>query len=80
MEGKEKCKILKELRKRIADLNGIEYTITNCSNEANCLGTCAQCDAEIKYLEEQIQSLIENGDSVNLIGIADNLFPDIMSK
>ena len=80
MDGKKKCKILKELRKRIAELNNIDYISADCIHEGNCLGTCPQCDAELKYLDDQIQNIIASGAEVNLIGIANNTFPDTMGK
>ena len=78
MDGKEKCKILKELRKSIAASNGISYTAASCTHEGNCTGTCPQCDEELKYLDDQIQYLIASGVEVDLVGIANNLFPDTM--
>lgn len=50
MDGKTKCKILKGIRKRIADVNGIIYEPYPCSNNCDCKGTCNQCEKELDWL------------------------------
>lgn len=40
MDGRTKCKILKGIRQRIADINGIDYEPCPCSNNGDCKGTC----------------------------------------
>ena len=44
MLGKQKCRILKEIRQRIADENDIPYVTRECSFQGNCRGTCPKCD------------------------------------
>lgn len=38
-KGKRICRTLKELRKRIADVNEIPYEIEECSHKGECPGT-----------------------------------------
>lgn len=52
--GKKVCELLKDIRKQIAEDNGIEYTPTPCSHKDDCLGTCPQCEKELKELQEAI--------------------------
>ena len=54
MLGKKKCKILKEIRQRIADENDIPYVTRECTYQGNCSGTCPKCEAELRYLEQQL--------------------------
>ena len=54
-QGKRKCKILKEIRKRIAVENDIPYEITECKHKGDCAGTCPKCDAELRWLESQLK-------------------------
>jgi len=54
MSGKEKCKILKEIRRRIADENDIPYITKECTFQGNCSGTCPRCESELRYLERQL--------------------------
>lgn len=54
MNGKEKCKILKQLRKEIASQNNILYTVEECPHKGECKGTCPKCEAEVKYLEQEL--------------------------
>lgn len=56
MEGKTKCRILKGIRQRIADINGIEYEPHPCTNAEDCIGTCSMCDKELEWLENQISN------------------------
>ena len=55
MNGKNRCRILKDIRKRIADANGIEYAISECKFKGDCLGTCPKCESEVRYLERELE-------------------------
>ena len=59
--GKRICKILKELRKRIADANEIPYKIEECPHKGDCPGTCPKCEAEGRYLMEAIDKREQQG-------------------
>lgn len=48
--GKEICGILKDIRRRIAEANGIEYVAAECRYEGDCSGTCPRCEAEAAAL------------------------------
>lgn len=50
MIGKEKCNCLKQIRKNIAELNGIEYHPRECDEEVCNCGTCSLCDQEAEEL------------------------------
>ena len=52
--GKQKCKILKEIRQRIADENEIPYVTRECHFQGECRGTCPRCESELRYLEQQL--------------------------
>ena len=54
MLGKQKCKILKEIRQRIADENDIPYITRECTFQGDCSGTCPRCESELRYLESQL--------------------------
>lgn len=54
MFGKNKCKILKEIRQKIADENDIPYVTRECSYQGECSGTCPKCEQELRYLEQQL--------------------------
>lgn len=55
MDGRTKCKILKGIRQRIADINGVNYEPYSCSNNGDCKGTCAQCEKELDWLWAQLK-------------------------
>ena len=54
MLGKQKCRIMKEIRQRIADENDIPYVTRECSFQGACKGTCPRCESELRYLEQQL--------------------------
>ena len=54
MLGKQKCRILKEIRQKIADENDIPYVTRECTFRGECRGTCPRCESELRYLERQL--------------------------
>ena len=69
-KGKNKCRILKEIRKQIAEANDIEFVTEECRYKGDCLGTCPKCEAEVKYLEEQLQQHRKLGKAVAVVGVS----------
>lgn len=68
--GKHTCKILKEIRRQIAEANGIEFITSECRYKGDCSGTCPKCEAEVRYLEEQLRARSIAGKAVALAGIS----------
>ena len=68
--GKQTCKILKEIRRQIAEANGIEFATSECRYKGDCLGTCPKCEAEVRYLEQQLRTRSLAGKAVALAGIS----------
>lgn len=71
--GKQTCKILKEIRRQIAEANDIEYITSECRYKGDCLGTCPKCEAEVHYLEKQLRARSLAGKAVTLAGISAGL-------
>lgn len=46
MTGKEKCELLRSIRKEIADRNGIIFEPSECNHRGDCSGTCPLCDSK----------------------------------
>lgn len=67
--GKQTCKILKEIRRQIAKANDIEYITAECQYYGDCLGTCPKCEAEVRYLEEQLVQRKATGKAIVLFGV-----------
>lgn len=64
--GKEVCGRLKEIRRQVAEANGIPYEPAECHSEGECRGTCPKCEEELKYLSEAIEMKKENGEEVTV--------------
>ena len=61
MTGKEKCELLKAMRREIAEANGIVYLTSECTFQGNCPGYCPKCDAEARYLDSELNRLAKEG-------------------
>ena len=70
MNGKSKCKILKDIRKKIAEENDIAYVTSECKYQGDCSGTCPKCEAELRYLEQELAKRKNIGKTVVVAGIA----------
>ena len=68
--GKEICRMLKEIRRRIARENDIEFITSECCHKGSCAGTCPKCEAELAYLEEQLASRKRLGKAVRVVGLS----------
>ena len=55
MTGKEKCRMLREIRRRIASENDIPFVTEDCKFQGNCRGTCPKCESELRELERQLR-------------------------
>ena len=67
--GKATCKILKEIRRDIAAQNNIPLEEHGCTYEGDCRGTCPRCEAEVRYLENELQKKSQLGKAVITTGI-----------
>ncbi|MCQ2280687.1 MAG: energy transducer TonB [Bacteroidales bacterium] len=70
MNGKNICKYLKGVRRQIAETNGIELEIPECTFEGECSGTCPRCEAEVKYLEKKLTERRTLAKKIAIIGVA----------
>ena len=70
MNGKSKCKILKDIRRQIAADNDIEFVTSECKYQGECTGTCPKCEAEVRYLEQELDKRQKAGKAVAVAGIA----------
>lgn len=59
LNGKKVCDVLREQRIRLAKANHISFKSEECPFTGPCAGTCEKCDAESKYLREQLQKIPE---------------------
>lgn len=70
-KGKELCELLKSIRQKLADANGIEYETHECYHEGDCRGTCPMCDGELEKLTNEISNMIDDGVEVNFDVLTD---------
>ena len=70
MTGKNKCRILKQIRREIAKQNDIEFVTEECKYKGDCLGTCPKCEAEVRYLERELIKKKALGKKIAVAGLA----------
>ena len=71
--GKSICSVLKTIRKQVADANDIQYEPRECGYQGECRGTCPACEAEVRYLERQLDLRRQLGKAVAIVGISAGL-------
>ena len=71
--GKSICSVLKTIRKQVADANGIEYEPRECHHQGDCRGTCPACEAEVRYIQQQLDIRRQLGKAVAVVGISAGL-------
>ena len=69
MLGKKKCRILKEIRQKIADENDIPYVTHECRFQGECKGTCPKCESELRYLEKQLAARAAAGKRIAIAAL-----------
>ena len=77
MKGKNKCKILKQIRQKIADENDIPLVTQECSYQGECSGTCPKCEQELRYLEQQLARRQTLGKRVTVTALAAGLLASL---
>ena len=73
VRGKQTCKILKDIRRQIAEANDIEYITSECQYKGDCTGTCPKCEAEVQYLEQQLARKHMAGKAITILGVSAGL-------
>lgn len=71
--GKSICNVLKTIRKQVADANGIVYEPRECHHQGDCRGTCPACEAEVRYIQQQLDIRRQLGKAVAVVGISAGL-------
>lgn len=77
MRGKNKCKILKQIRQKIAEENDIPLVTRECGYQGECSGTCPKCEQELRYLEQQLARRQALGKRVTVTALAAGLLASL---
>lgn len=70
MKGKQKCAILKQIRRDIVKKNDIAVTIADCKHRGDCKGTCPRCEAEVRAIEEALRQRRAKGFRTVVAGVS----------
>lgn len=80
MTGKEKCTLLKQIRREIAESNGIPFQTEECDFDGYCPGYCPKCDEEIRFLDDAINRKALMGEKITLSGISVDTFDEVYAS
>lgn len=70
MKGKAICSYLKSVRREIAEANGIDLKIPECTHQGPCSGTCPQCESEVRLLERKLAERQSLRQKIAVVGVA----------
>ena len=82
MTNQEKREMLRSLRRNLAQLNHILWLSSAESCEADCDGSCPVCEAELRWLEGELNRRAADGHTIRLcssaapIPVAEVVTPD----
>ncbi len=80
MRGKDKCELLKTIRKDVAEKYDLEYVPEECQYQGDCSGTCPKCEAELVDLQRQLEARgIVDINALGIgtvVGVSDEPFED----
>ena len=71
--GRSICNVLKTIRMQVAKANEIKYEPRECHHQGECRGTCPACEAEVKYIQRQLDIRRQLGKAVTIVGISAGL-------
>lgn len=80
MTGKQKCRILRQIRRDIAAANNLNYTERDCTHKGDCRGTCPYCEAQLKRLEGELAQRRSLGQRVAVMGLSMGLLATNLSS
>ncbi len=70
MRGQSKCAILREIRRKVCALNGLENTEPDCRYKGDdCIGTCPFCDAQLERINIQLEAKRQQGETIHYDGL-----------
>ena len=55
---------------QVAKANDIKYAPSECHHKGDCAGTCPKCEAEVRWLEQQLQLRRQLGKAVAVVGVS----------
>ena len=68
--GKKKCRVLRGIRKKVAEANGISYNPHKCTHKGDCQGTCPACEQEMRHIESELNKRVRMGKAAVVVGTA----------
>lgn len=69
VNGRQKCEMINQIRRKVADNNDIDFVIYDCTFEGECSGRCQKSDSELSYLERELEKRQDDGIELNLKGV-----------
>ena len=70
MNGQTKCAVLREIRRKVCALNGLDNTDRDCMYKGDdCKGTCPYCDAQLERINAKLEAKRQLGELISFDGL-----------
>lgn len=80
MTGKTKCDLLREIRRKVCELNGLDYSEQDCPHAEGCRkGTCPACEAQLERINALLKDKRLSGGSVHYEGLTE-IYNDMITS
>ena len=78
MDGQTKCAFLRDIRRKVCALNGLENTERDCRYRGeDCKGTCPYCDAQLERINALLDAKRQRGEVISYEGLKEGYGPTI---
>ena len=72
MECRSRCILLREIRRKVCDINGLEYDEPDCPHAEDCRrGTCPACEAQLERINVLLEERRRHGLAVSYDGLTE---------
>ena len=78
MDGQTKCAFLRDIRRKVCALNGLENTERDCRYRGeDCKGTCPYCDAQLERINALLDAKRQRGEVISYEALKEGYGPTI---
>lgn len=80
MSNNAKCHLINQMRLKVAQNNGIDFKVSECTTEGDCPEDCEKMALELEYLEGELERIQNEGLKINLKGVFSMDYEDLPER
>ena len=69
MNDRQLCSIINRLRCKIAESNGIDFKVDECTHKGPCPSDCEKMASDLEYLEGELLKIQSQNKPINIKGV-----------